>query len=144
MKIKLWLVFLFCLLTGVAIADESPLTMLQQTSDQMLSALKQNKASLKSNSSVIYGIVNRILLPHIDLESMSRSVVGRTYWQQATPAQREEFKKLFTHQVTQTYSAALSSYQNEEVKFSSDSCGVTGDEFRCKALLFAPMVKLFP
>lgn len=119
MKIKHWIVAIVCLVSAfAAFAQESaPVAMLQQTSDQMLSALKQNKATLKSDPEAIYRIVNRILLPKIDLESMGRSVVGRTYWMQATPTQREEFKRLFTRQVTQTYSAALSSYQNEEVKF---------------------------
>lgn len=97
--------------------EPAPLMMLKQTTTQMLTALKQNKATMKENTNVIYRIVNTILLPHVDLESMGRSVVGRTYWAQATPAQRDQFKRLFTRQVTQTYSTALQSYQNEQVKF---------------------------
>ena len=116
MKIRSWLVLVLCFIWGVALA-QSPVDMLKQTSDQMLAALKQNKASLKNNPGIIYGLVNRILLPHVDLESMSRSVIGRTYWDQATPQQKEEFKKLFTRQVVQTYSDALASYENEQVKF---------------------------
>jgi phospholipid transport system substrate-binding protein len=120
MKIKHWVVAIVCLVcafTAVAQEEPAPLAILQQTSNQMLTALKQSKASLKSDPNAIYRIVNNILLPRVDLEIMGRSVVGRTYWMQATPDQRAEFKRLFTHQVTQTYSAALSSYQNEEVKF---------------------------
>lgn len=119
MKTKYGLVFLLCLICSIASAQNqtAPVTMLQQTSDQMLNALKQNKPSLKGNSAAIYRIVDKILLPQVDLESMSRSVVGRNYWAQATPAQKAEFKKLFTYQVTQTYSTALSSYQNEKIKF---------------------------
>lgn len=119
MKIRLWFGFLLCFMVSVALAQEpAPLAMLQNTSQQMLDALKQNKVSMKSNSRVIYNIVDRILLPHVDLDTMSRSVVGRTYWNQATPAQQAQFKKLFTHQVVQTYSSALQSYNNEQVKFS--------------------------
>ncbi len=119
MKIRLWLGLFLCLFVSVALAqDPPPLAMLQSTSQQMLNALKQNKANMKSNPSVIYHIVDRILLPHVDLDTMSRSVVGRTYWNQATPAQLAQFKKLFTHQVVQTYSTALQSYNNEQVKFS--------------------------
>lgn len=118
MKLKLSLIFVMTLLWSlVTFAQEAPVQMLTNTSDQMISALKQNKSTMKSDPSAIFSIVNRILLPHVDLESMSRSVVGRTYWNQATPAQREEFKKLFTRQVIRTYAAALESYQNEQVKF---------------------------
>lgn len=118
-KFKLGLVLffsLFCTLSALA-QDPPPLTMLKQTSAQLLDALKQNKATMKNNPGVIYKMVNSILLPHVDLESMGRSVIGRTYWYKATPAEREEFKKLFTRQVTQTYSTALQSYENEQVKF---------------------------
>ncbi len=119
MKIRLWLGFFLFLMVSVALAqDPPPLTVLQNTSHQMLQALKQNKANMKTNPGVIYRIVDRILLPHVDLDTMSRSVVGRTYWNQATPAQQAQFKKLFTHQVVQTYSSALQSYNNEQVKFS--------------------------
>lgn len=98
--------------------DPPPLAMLKQTTAQMLTALQQNKPNLQSNPNAIYSIVNKILLPHVDLESMGRSVVGRTYWMQATPQQREQFKRLFTRQVTQTYSAALEAYQDEKVNFT--------------------------
>lgn len=117
MKARYWLGILFSFIWIVQAFAQGPLEMLQQTSDQMISALKTNKASMKKNSGVVYGIVNRILLPHVDLETMARSVVGRSYWMEATPAQRDEFKRLFTRQVTSTYATALSSYQDEKVKF---------------------------
>lgn len=120
MRIKatlLFLLFLCCAVTSFAQQDPPPLAMLKQTSDQMLNALQKNKASMKNDSKVIFRIVDSILLPHVDLETMGRSVIGRTYWNQATPAQRAEFKRLFTRQLTKTYSTALQSYQNEKVKF---------------------------
>lgn len=116
--LKFLLVMCFSVWMVAALAqDPAPVAMLKSTSDQMLSALKSNKATMKNNPDTIYRLVNSILLPHVDLESMGRSVIGRTYWYQATPAQREEFKKLFTRQVTQTYATALESYENETVKF---------------------------
>lgn len=120
MKIKQYLLlFFFFLCTTVAFAqqDPPPLAMLKQTSQQMLNALNANKTAMNKNPDVIFRIVNSILLPHVDLENMGQRVVGRTYWNQATSAQREQFKRLFTRQVTQTYSTALKAYQNEQVKF---------------------------
>lgn len=117
-QLKYYLVLLiFCMVPALAQQDPPPLAMLKQTSSQMLNALKENKATMQHNPEVIYRIVNTILLPHVDLESMGRSVIGRTYWNEATPAQRDEFKRLFTRQVTQTYSTALQNYQNEKVVF---------------------------
>lgn len=135
MKIRAYFIsLLFCFITSAALAqDPAPLAILKQTSAQMLSALKQNKASLKTDPKVIYHIVNTVLLPHIDLDTMSRSVVGRNAWVSATPAQREEFKELFTHQVTKTYSAALSSYRDEQVKFFPIRGGITGNRIQIQS-----------
>jgi phospholipid transport system substrate-binding protein len=119
MKLRFFWVLLFSfLITNVALAnDPAPLSMLKQTSAQMLSALKQNRAQLQNNPNLIHRIVVQILLPHVDLDSMSRAVVGRSYWSQATPAQQSQFKKVFTDTVIRTYSTAISSYQEEQIKF---------------------------
>ena len=61
-------------------------------------------------------IVNRNLLPHIDLNRMSASVVGR-YWRKASGSQRAKFKREFSYLVTTTYAAALSSYDGDRVRF---------------------------
>lgn len=66
--------------------------------------------------SVIRRIVNQILLPHVDLNRMSASVVGR-YWKSATAAQQSQFKKDFSYMVTTTYSSALASYDDDKVQF---------------------------
>lgn len=135
MKIRAYFALLvFCFITSAALAqDPAPLAILKNTSSEMLSALKQNKASLRNNPAVIYHIVNTVLLPHVDLDTMSRSVVGRNAWDSATPAQREDFKKLFTHQVTKTYSAALSSYHDERVEFFPIRGGVTGNRVQIQS-----------
>ena len=90
-------ILLLWLVSCVALAEESPLPMLQNTSDQLLSALQQNKATLKSNPQVVYNIVHQILLPHVDLQSMARSVLGRNAWQNATPQQQADFTYQFTN-----------------------------------------------
>ncbi len=118
MRIKIAVITLFTVLFSVLTwAASSPLTMLQNTSDQMLAALQQNKASLKSDPQVVYGIINRILLPHMDIEGMSRSVLGRDAWAQATPAQRQQFTQQFTTLLIHTYSSAFAQYNNQTVKF---------------------------
>lgn len=124
--IRYFSLILLALVCQVAIAAASPLEMLQPTSDQMLSALKSNRATLKSDPATVYRIVNQILVPHVDLDMMSRLVLGRNIWMSATPEQRQRFKKEFTRLVINTYSAALASYTNETVKFMPIRGGYEG------------------
>ncbi len=95
----------------------SPVTVLNNAANQMLSSLAENKSKLQKGNGIIYNIVNRVLLPYIDLDRMGMAVVGRQYWTSATPAQKDEFIKQFTHLVTSTYAAALASYNDDKVQF---------------------------
>ncbi len=96
-------------------ASSSPVSMLQNTANKMISSLKANRSRIKSNPDYLYSIVRRLLLPKVNLEVMSRSVIGRNYWNSASKSQRSQFKKEFTQFVTRTYSAALSSYKDERI-----------------------------
>src|SRR3989338_10154662 len=93
----------------------SPSTQLQQVANRMITQLESNKSKL-NNMNVIRRIVNQVLLPHVDLDRMSASVVGR-YWQTASAAQRSVFKKEFSYLVTTTYASALTSYDGDKVNF---------------------------
>lgn len=116
MKIKALLLSFFCsLICLTALADEPPVSMLKQVSNQMITELDKNQGHI--NPSLINNIIHRVLLPHVDLESMSRSVVGKQYWSQATPGQKEEFKRSFTNLVIKVYSAPLSSYKGDTIEF---------------------------
>lgn len=116
MKIKTYLVAIFFLFASIAaFADAAPVEMLKSVASQMISQLDQNQGHI--NSQVVSSIIHRVLLPHVDLETMSRSVVGKEYWNQATPAQREQFKRAFTNLVIKIYSAPLSSYNGETIEF---------------------------
>jgi phospholipid transport system substrate-binding protein len=95
----------------------SPIPLLQNLSNKMIGALKQNKASMIKNPDVVYGIVKKVLLPSADLEAMARSALGRDAWMSATTEQQQTFVKAFTDLMVHTYAAGLSSYTDETVNF---------------------------
>lgn len=106
---------LACLISNTVFAASSPIAIVQTTSDQMLAQLQAHKATLQSDPNVVYNIVNRILLPHADLATMSRLVVGRTAWFNASPRDRQAFIQQFTMTLMRTYASALASYNNQTV-----------------------------
>lgn len=111
------LILLWCV-TGIVLAAGSPIDMLQSASDEMIATLNQHKATIKTNPTVVYRIVDRILVPHFDVESMSRAVLGRNTWGNATPDQRQRFTEAFQALLIRTYSSAFAAYTNETVQFS--------------------------
>lgn len=103
------------LATNVAnAAAPTPQQIVEQTSAQMIQALRQNSATLRKDSSHIYELVERIVLPHFDFQLMSRWVLGRA-WQQATPEQLQQFTIEFRTLLVRTYAKALLEYSDEEV-----------------------------
>lgn len=109
---------IFGLLIGMSsfAADPAPLAMLKDTSNQMTGELNKHLGHLKNNDKLVDNLVNRVLVPHFDLDNMSRSVAG-VYWQKASSDVQQQFKKEFVHYITRTYSAALQSYDGEIIKF---------------------------
>lgn len=120
-----------CMSLSAYAANASPVAILQSASDQMLSALSHTQ---NRNEPVLYDLVKRILLPHVDLDQMSEMVVGK-YWQDATPSERIAFKKEFTQFVTRTYSTALSSYTNETVQFFPIRGGAVGERVQVESVI---------
>lgn len=98
-------------------APNSPIPMLEQTANNIIATLKENKDSLKSNPNIIYHAVETNLLPIVDVTGMSRSVLGRQAWTKATSLQRTQFSKAFTRLVIRTYASPLAQYTNESVQF---------------------------
>jgi phospholipid transport system substrate-binding protein len=117
MKARAWVLLVLCFVCPLAFAQSSPVAMLQQTSNQLLRELKQNRGQLRQNPGYVRTLVRRVIVPHFDLVTMSRSVMGRDAWMRATPAQRQRFIREFTQLAIRTYSAALSAYSDQEVEF---------------------------
>lgn len=115
--IKIALLFMAAVLSQVSFAQSSPVPMLEATAAQILATLKENKSSLKQNHQIIYHAVERYLLPNVDVNGMSRSVLGRQAWNKASAAERQEFTRVFTELVIRTYANPLAEYTDETVKF---------------------------
>jgi len=114
--------FIVCLLAvlgviGISFAIQSPVNLLESSTNRMLSKLKSNKAQLRANPDLIEGFVRQIILPYIDVNSMVRQVLGREHYKKATSSQRSRFTKEFREMVIGSYSAAFSAYRNHSVRY---------------------------
>lgn len=97
-------------------AAQPPVKFLERVANKLFSELDRNQNKL-GNQKLVAKIVYTYVVPYFDLNSMSKSVVGRRYWSSATPAQRDTFKKEFTTMVVTTYSAAIENYNGDKVRF---------------------------
>lgn len=116
-------------------AQASPVPMLENTATQILATLKKNKANLKQNHQLIYQAVERYLLPNVDVYGMSRSVLGRQAWNNASAAEKEEFTHVFTKLIIRTYANPMAEYTDETVKFLPLRGSVDGRFLRVNSVI---------
>lgn len=107
----------FTCIASFAAAGSDPVSMLQGIADNMIAGLKSKKANLKNNPAAVYDLAYKYVVPYADLPAMSQRVIPPATWNKATPAQRAQFQKEFTRLLIRTYASALSSYQDQTVKF---------------------------
>ena len=105
------------LFLGMAQAAGDPVGMLNSIADQMISALKANKTTLKTNPTLVYSLARKIIVPHADLAEMSKRVLPPRTWDSATPAQRSQFEREFTTTLVRTYASALAEYKDQTIQF---------------------------
>lgn len=116
-KLMAKLLFAFLLMATTALANQSPVTMLEHVADQMISGLKANQANLKNKPDVVYRLAYKYVVPHADIEAMAKRVLPRAAWQNATNEQRKRFQAEFTRTLIRTYASALTSYNNQAIHF---------------------------
>jgi phospholipid transport system substrate-binding protein len=119
-KFAIIVVMLFSMITlPIVQADEHDMTapqkIVKEASDQMLQALRDNKAELKENPSAIYALVEEIIMPNFDFRKMSKLALGKN-WRKASETQRERFTEEFRLLLVRTYSTAMLEYADEEIR----------------------------
>ena len=116
-----WLILLtilpFFLMPSIVLAEVPvPQTLIKTSSDRMLKALKENKATIEKNPSFVYGLVDKILLPNFDFSKMSKLALGKN-WRKASKAQRERFIGEFRLLLVRTYSIAMLEFTDGDIVF---------------------------
>lgn len=111
------LLFGLALNTAVAVAETpDPETLVRETSDRMLTVLKEQHDVIKAEPQRLYELVDDIVLPHFDFERMSRWVLGK-HWKRATPEQQQRFVNEFRTLLVRTYGTALLDYTDLKINY---------------------------
>jgi phospholipid transport system substrate-binding protein len=116
--VSLWLGLWLCIISGTAggapLAGQSPVAVVEQTSQQMITALAENRAALKKDPQKVYGLIDTIALPHFDIDAIVRQVLGSA-WRRATPEQRSAFQAAFQTFILNIYAKQLLAYSDEKL-----------------------------
>lgn len=112
--VGLFLVLSAAVAVRVAAAPD-PRSVVQQTTDEVFSTLRQDRELYKQDPRKLYDLVQARVLPHFDFVTMSKRVLGR-FWRQANAEQQQRFTEQFRSLLVRTYSTALVDYTSAKVK----------------------------
>lgn len=118
-RLPAWIGALLAMLLLVAVrpavAAEDPdqaRQLLEQVAQEMIQATNERREEIKQDPKVVEELVEELLLPHIDLITASRWVLGK-HWRRASKEQKISFMKHFRGMLLRFYSTALADYLNE-------------------------------
>ncbi len=142
--IRIVVLSFFAIFANQLAAQSSPVPMLEQTAQQIIGSLKNHQGALHHDPKIVHQAIRTYLLPHIDVEGMSRSVLGRQAWMKATSAERLAFEHEFTQLVIRTYAAPLAEYSGETVSFTPIRGNLDGRFVRVNSVIQRPNGQRIP
>lgn len=98
----------------VIAADEAPDVMIKRLSDEVLAAIKADKAIQAGDTNRIIALVDSKIMPNVDFQRMTAAAVGPA-WRQATPEQRKRLQEEFKILLVRTYSGALAQVNDQSI-----------------------------
>jgi phospholipid transport system substrate-binding protein len=96
-------------------AATSPDAMVRDLSNEVLNAIKADKALKSGDTARVQKLVDEKVLPYTDFEKMTQLSVGPG-WRNATPEQRAALTREFRTLLVRTYSGALSQVSDHKVE----------------------------
>jgi phospholipid transport system substrate-binding protein len=99
--------------------------------DAVIKTLQTKEGSADERRAAVRKIAERIF----DFEETAKRSLGR-HWQSRTPAERQEFVKLFTDLLEHSYLSKIEQYGGEKVTYAGDT--VEGDHATVRSKIVTP------
>lgn len=100
---------------GVRAADEAPDALIRRISDEVLTAIRGDKAVKSGDLARVMAVVDSKIMPNVNFQRMTAAAVGPA-WRQATPEQQKRLQDEFKLLLVRTYAGALSQIEDETVQ----------------------------
>lgn len=116
-----WILGIFLSVCVVALSwsAETPypaLALVMQTADKIQAQLRAERAVVQKDKKRTYDLVEEIVLPHFDFNSMSASVLGK-HWRTASDDQKKKFTQEFKMLLVRTYAKALVDNMDRKINY---------------------------
>ncbi len=131
------LIFLSCASFATTAGELNPAQkVIQETSDLLYGIIQEDKARLNDHSYLLQ-LVNKVVEPRVDLEKVSRLVLGK-YWRKASLEQKTQFQHEFKSLLVDTYATAFNEFSGWTVHFLPMTLDETKKRITVKTEIIQP------
>ena len=113
--LSIFVSLLFLFAAQVRANDVAPDELVKNTTQEVISVIKQDKDIQSGDRAKIYALVEEKVLTHFDFRRMSQLAMGKN-WRQATPEQQDAIIKEFRSLLVRTYAVSLSQYRDQKIE----------------------------
>jgi phospholipid transport system substrate-binding protein len=133
MKIIKHIITIFLFFSIAAYAEDSPDLFLKKSVREVAQFISENKETLENDESFLQAKVDELIIPKLDIQLMSKIVLGKKIWLSINSYQKDKFILAFRGLMVRTYMKSLTAFDGEKIKFEPYTKGERPDVAQVKS-----------
>ena len=115
-----WLTMMVCFCFPTRLHAGAPTDSIRSTVDQVLAILNNRKLATPAAKQERRNQLRQAIYPRFDFDDMARRSLGPT-WRRITPAEQQEFVRLFTQLLEEAYVSNIEGYKGEKILYGRET-----------------------
>ncbi|NVJ68359.1 MAG: ABC transporter substrate-binding protein [Gammaproteobacteria bacterium] len=120
------LILLILATTSWASLAADPKVRMEQVTAKITEEILANKDRIKADSEYAKSLIRDHLLPEVDTDYMTKRILGKTYWTEASEEQRKTFTEQFVGLLLNSYAKGLASYSGQKINYDDTAFSTSG------------------
>ena len=132
------MVMMACVTAAIAASNAEGLkASVEQGMERLVGAVIEAVSSIEASSEgereeAVRGVVEDIVMPNVDTTTITRRIVGKRHWANATPAQRATLITMTGQWVSTTYARTIAGYSGEAVVLDHEATQMRSTKARIR------------
>ena len=107
----------FLLTANIAFSSDTPDGFLKDSVEEISLLVSQYKDKFETDEEFLRDKMNSTVMPKLDIQLMSKIILGKKIWTNLTESQKDEFVEAFKYRMTSTYMKSITAFDGEKVVF---------------------------
>ena len=107
----------FLLTANIAFSSDTPDGFLKDSVKEISLLVSQYKDRFETDEEFLRDKMNSTVMPKLDIQLMSKIILGKKIWTNLTESQKDEFVEAFKYRMTSTYMKSITAFDGEKVVF---------------------------